>query len=147
MREAIFPVSGILSPLSAQGVEKQLRHLPGMMNVEVNSAAGTAAAHFDEAVTAPADIQRAIEECGFHCAGELLPKHLCEVPSRGKATHREEHAPPAQKEQIAHEMGHDPGMDMADTAPDMRRRFWISLLFTIPIFAYRPRGSGDDGHR
>jgi Cu2+-exporting ATPase len=34
----------------------------------------------------------------------------------------------------AHEMGHGAGMDMQAMARDMRNRFWIALIFTVPIF-------------
>ena len=40
---------------------------------------------------------------------------------------------------MAHEMGHD-GMDLAAMVRDMRNRFWICLVFTIPIFIYAPMG-------
>ncbi|PTX41265.1 Cu2+-exporting ATPase [Allosediminivita pacifica] len=41
---------------------------------------------------------------------------------------------------MAHEMGHGGGMDMADMVRDMRNRFWVALLFAIPIFIYSPMG-------
>jgi Cu2+-exporting ATPase len=41
---------------------------------------------------------------------------------------------------MAHEMGHGSGMDMAAMVRDMRNRFWIALVFTIPIFIYSPMG-------
>src|SRR5260370_10947537 len=44
----------------------------------------------------------------------------------------------------AHDMGHDmgqgAGMDMHAMVRDMRNRFWISLVFSVPIFAYSPMG-------
>jgi Cu2+-exporting ATPase len=40
----------------------------------------------------------------------------------------------------AHEMGHGAGMDMQAMVRDMRNRFWIALIFTIPIFVYSPMG-------
>jgi Cu2+-exporting ATPase len=41
---------------------------------------------------------------------------------------------------MSHEMGHGVGMDMQDMVRDMRNRFFISLIFTIPIFALSPMG-------
>ena len=41
---------------------------------------------------------------------------------------------------MAHEMGHGAGMDMQVMVRDMRNRFWIALIFTIPIFVYSPMG-------
>ena len=42
---------------------------------------------------------------------------------------------------MTHEMGHDAGMDMQAMVRDMRNRFWISLVFTVPIFIYSPMGN------
>jgi P-type Cu2+ transporter len=36
---------------------------------------------FDPEKTSVAAIQKAIEDCGFHCAGEALPRHICEKPT------------------------------------------------------------------
>jgi P-type Cu2+ transporter len=47
---------------------------------------------------------------------------------------------PALSHEMAHEMGHGAGMDMQAMVRDMRNRFWISLVFTIPIFLYSPMG-------
>ncbi len=40
---------------------------------------------------------------------------------------------------MAHEMGHR-GMDMSAMVRDMRNRFWICLIFTVPILVYAPMG-------
>jgi Cu2+-exporting ATPase len=47
-----------------------------------------------------------------------------------------EHVVPSKSEAMAHEMGHGAGMDMQAMVRDMRRRFWICLVFTLPLFAY-----------
>jgi Cu2+-exporting ATPase len=41
---------------------------------------------------------------------------------------------------MAHEMGHS-GKDLPAMFRDMRNRFWICLIFTVPIFVYAPMGS------
>ena len=46
---------------------------------------------------------------------------------------------PAMSADMAHEMGHSGG-DMGAMVRDMRNRFWICLVFTIPIFIYAPMG-------
>ena len=43
------------------------------------------------------------------------------------------------KEMMA-DMGHAPGMSMQDMASDMRNRFFVALLFSIPVFVYSPMG-------
>ncbi len=39
---------------------------------------------------------------------------------------------------MAHEMGHGPGMSMESMVRDMRNRFFVALLLTIPVFLYSP---------
>ncbi|MEO7172058.1 MAG: hypothetical protein ABIW86_04565, partial [Flavobacterium sp.] len=41
--------------------------------------------------------------------------------------------------EMAYEMGHG-GQDMTAIVKDLRNRFWICLIFTIPIFIYAPMG-------
>ena len=41
---------------------------------------------------------------------------------------------------MAHEMGHG-GTDMGAMVRDMRNRFWICLVFAVPIFVYAPMGA------
>jgi Cu2+-exporting ATPase len=167
MRTAIVEVGGLLSSLSALGVQKQLARLPGVKQVQVNYVAGTATVTFDENVTDLKAVKAAVHECGYHCTGEVLPKHVC-VPvdppasaftvSRGLAVdaahgharhpeHVHDKAVASQKPAaapamaaMAHEMGHGAGMDMQAMARDMRNRFWITLIFTVPIFIYSPMG-------
>ncbi len=48
---------------------------------------------------------------------------------------------PAMSAETAQEMGHGGGMDLPAMVRDMRNRFWICLLFTVPIFVYSPMGN------
>ena len=48
-------------------------------------------------------------------------------------------APSAVPADMAHDMGHS-GTDLSAMVRDMRNRFWICLIFTIPIFIYAPMG-------
>ncbi len=41
---------------------------------------------------------------------------------------------------MAQEMGHGGNMDLPAMVRDMRNRFWISLVFAVPIFIYSPMG-------
>ena len=166
MRTAIVEVGGLLSALSALGVQKQLARLPGVTQVEVNYVAGSATVTFDENVIDLKAVKAHVHECGYHCAGEVLPKHIC-TPSdppastvaispvlalayehaghaaehrRGRAVVHEEHAGQPAMAEMAHEMGHGAGMDVQAMARDMRNRFGVALAFTAPIFIYSPMG-------
>jgi len=161
MKTVTIEVGDLLSTLSALGVEKQLVKLPGVHRAEVNYVAGSATVVYDEAAIDLKAIKARVHECGYHCAGERTPKHVC-VPEDPPATaavavapathaahiHDEhgapqvqaEHAAPGKTDAMAHEMGHGGGMDMQAMVSDMRNRFWVCLLFTIPIFIYSPMG-------
>lgn len=166
MRTVTIEVGGMLSALSALGVQKQLARLPGVKKAEVNYVAGSATVTFDETVTNIKTIKAKVYGCGYHCAGELLPKHVCAsgdpaagaaaIPAHGPNGHAIHPAPMAHGTEaipvkgrvapagkagaMAHEMGHGAGMDMQAMVRDMRNRFWIALIFTAPIFVYSPMG-------
>jgi Cu2+-exporting ATPase len=42
---------------------------------------------------------------------------------------------------MAQEMGHGGNMDLPAMVRDMRNRFWICLVFSVPIFIYSPMGN------
>jgi len=151
-----FEVGGLVSSMSAHGVEKQLLRLPGVSAVQVNYVAGSASVTFDTERTSPEAIRGAIEECGYHCGGESTPRHVCVPHGAVAAEHGHVHvagagqaaaavaarhvAPHAGMDAMAHEMGHGAGMDARTMARDMRNRFWVCLAFTVPIFLYAPMG-------
>ncbi|MGH9810688.1 MAG: heavy metal translocating P-type ATPase, partial [Terriglobia bacterium] len=65
--------------------------------------------------------------------------HHATVPAPMSA-HEHDRAP-AMSQDMAHEMGHGPSMDMQAMVRDMRNRFWVALIFSVPIFVYSPMGS------
>ncbi len=156
MKTITIEVGGMLSALSARGVEKQLMKLSGVRKAEVNYVAGSATVTYDDSVTDIKTIKAQVHECGYHCSGESLPRHLCapedpptaamalpSAPMHEHAAHVRR-AEPASHDthagEMAHEMGHGAGMDMQAMARDMRNRFWVALVFTIPVFVYSPMG-------
>ena len=70
-------------------------------------------------------------------------EHAVTVPAVPAGTVHKGHAAPggqaAMPANMAHEMGHG-GNDLAAMVRDMRNRFWICLIFTVPIFVYAPMG-------
>jgi Cu2+-exporting ATPase len=159
-----FEVGGLVSSMSAHGVEKQLSRLPGVTAVQVNYVAGSASVTFDPQRITPEAIRSAIQDCGYHCGGETTPRHVC-TPHGAASEHAHanehaghvhehaEHVAPSAKPRaaehpmdhgtmdvMAHDMGHGAGMDARGMARDMRNRFWISLVFSAPIFLYSPMG-------
>jgi Cu2+-exporting ATPase len=59
--------------------------------------------------------------------------------SAGHNGHVPTSAQPAMSADMAHEMGHD-GADLSAMVRDMRNRFWMCLIFAVPIFIYSPMG-------
>jgi Cu2+-exporting ATPase len=165
MKQTSFEVGGLIAMLDFLGVEKRLATLPGVLRVDMNAASTTATVTYDETHTDAESIRRAIEACGFHCRGEIVPCHLCvpdstvvpptnprapsAVPVRHKhpgqtgGTATTPPAPTPAHDMMAHEMGHGAAMDMQDMVRDMRNRFRISLIFAIPLFAMAPMGMGE----
>ncbi|HEU4528114.1 MAG TPA: heavy metal translocating P-type ATPase, partial [Actinomycetota bacterium] len=139
--------------MSARGVERRLAARAGVLRVQANALNQTATIHYDPSATTLADLERWVEECGYHCAGRSVPGHVCDPqePPAAHAAHADEHAghampmaepegpAAAQRAADAH-TGHGghAGMSMADMARDMRRRFLVAIVFAIPIFLYSP---------
>lgn len=163
MKTTAIDVRDLLSPLSARGVEKQLAKVPGVKQIDVSCVSGSATVQYDETVTDLSTIKAEVRECGHHCGGELVPRHLCEqehppgdasatadsagvVPSPPTQLAHTGHVEPAQpadhadRDSMGHEMGHGAGMDMQEMARDMRNRFFIALLFALPVFLYTSMG-------
>ncbi len=179
MTTSTLEVGDLLSILGARGIEKQLRRIDGVGHASVNPVSGATTVDYDSTKTSLNVITSAIAECGYHCAGQALPKHICEnhegmieqepVPGSAKPAPDPAHSghsgmsapanPPlgptdtkgategkAQEHKkhgdaMAREMGHGAGMDMQAMVRDMRNRFWIALVFSLPIFAFSPMGT------
>ena len=58
---------------------------------------------------------------------------------KATTTHVHASTAPAMSADMAHEMGHS-GADLPAMVRDMRNRFWICLIFTVPLFFYSPMG-------
>ncbi|MGJ3264706.1 MAG: heavy metal translocating P-type ATPase [Salinarimonas sp.] len=147
MSTVTLEVGGLFEELDHLGVEKQLRAEKGVRRASANPASGSVTVDYDEAVTSVESLQRKLRSCGFRCGGRVTPRHVCEpaAPAPTQAppaqpSHAGHGGPTPAHDEMAHEMGHGAGMDMADMVRDMRNRFWIALVFTIPIFVYSPMG-------
>ncbi len=123
--------------MDGRGVERRLAARPGVLHVQANALNQTSTVHYDPDRTTLADLQRFVEECGYHCSGRSVPGHVCdpqEDPARPEA-----HAPDVGHATMAH-TGHGghAGMSLDSMVRDMRRRFFVAIVFSIPIFLYSP---------
>ena len=77
MTTSTLDAGNLFSVLGAQGIEKQLQRIAGVGRVAVNPVSGSTTVTYDPGKIGLPAIQAAINECGFHCTGEALPKHVC----------------------------------------------------------------------
>ena len=159
LSESVFEVGGFVRGSAAPGLEVALRRLRGVQRVEASPVSGSVTVTFDEAEISRETIEQTITECGHHCRGEVVPKHLCAVvgvptnhdaaevhgahahhaePVRPSAHGRAQSGAPAEMAHMAHEMGHGAGMSMDEMVRDMRTRFLVTIVFGIAVTLYSP---------
>jgi P-type Cu2+ transporter len=172
---AILEMGGVNWASSAPVAKCALLSRPGVLTASVNAVAQTATVTFDEEATSVAELATWVRACGYHCAGQSVPEHLCDPlldprshpPTKlpvdhdghtmppthgahvapGASTGLDEHAThpsPGTATVTSHEaMGHGgghAGMSMASMARDMRNRFLVAAVLSIPILLYSPIG-------
>ena len=123
-------------------VERALSRRPGVLAVDANPVAQTATVTFDPAATTVEELQRWVEECGYHCAGRSVPGHVCDpLGPEGHDAPAHDHAA-TKRADDAHGGGHGghAGMSMATMVRDMRNRFLVAAVFAIPIALWSPLG-------
>ncbi len=142
-------------------VEQVLGRRPGVGLVEANPVSQTATVTFDTARTSVAELRRWVEECGYHCAGQSVPSHVCDpmaepdpvdghgaVPAApwpaGSAVEHGGHEMAAGEDAASAQemMGHGgaAGMSMEAMVADMRNRFLVAAVLSVPILLWSPIG-------
>ncbi len=157
MNESVIQVDGLLTAGCARNVEKALMKLPGVHHASANYLNSTATVHYDESHVSLGALQAAVADCGYVCAGESAPDHMSHAVHTGHIAapamdhaahvgHAMPAAPPAAHagrvmsgpaplvDHSAH--GGRPGMTAADMERDMRNRFFLSLVLTVPVFLF-----------
>ena len=138
---AVLHVGGLHYATEKAVVERVLGRRPGVLSVEANPVSQTATVTFDPERTTVAELREWVKECGYHCAGQSAPGHLCDpLVSADHGPH--DHAGAARAEE-AHGGGRGghAGMSMADMVRDMRNRFLVALVFTVPIVLWSEVGT------
>ncbi|GAA1677182.1 heavy metal translocating P-type ATPase [Nonomuraea maheshkhaliensis] len=154
---AILDVSGLRWASEQNVVVAVLGRRPGVLHVEANAVAQTATVRFDPRRTSVAELRTWVIECGYHCAGQSVPTHLCdpmtepyrpadhaagaEVAHREATDHGGETIAPHEMAGHGDEMAGHGGMSMAAMVADMRNRFLVAALFSIPIVLWSPIGT------
>ena len=70
-------------------IDSVLGRRPGVLEVAANAQSGTATVTFDTAVTSVPELAGWVRDCGFHCAGQSVPDHVCDpMAEPGPRSHR-----------------------------------------------------------
>jgi Cu2+-exporting ATPase len=187
---AVLEVSGVQWATSKNVAEAVLSRRPGVLGVEANPVAQTATVIYDPSRTSVAELAGWVRDCGYHCAGQSVPEHICdplaEPPTAAGdmhdhpqttnhahtdhgSSHRHTdqgarhdhvitdaptepsttipvphvdhaaHSPVTPHEAMGHG-GHHAGTSMDDMVRDMRNRFIVAALLSIPILLWSPIG-------
>ncbi|HEY4397223.1 MAG TPA: heavy metal translocating P-type ATPase [Acidimicrobiia bacterium] len=118
----VLDVRGVQWASEKARVEAVLGRRPGVQAVESNPVAQTATVTFDSTTTSVEALRDWVRDCGYHCAGESVPNHVCDPDAVADDGHGQ------------HEMS------MASMVTDMRNRFLVAAFFSIPIVLWSPIG-------
>jgi len=150
-RTAVLEVRGVQWASEKARVEAVLGDRPGVIQVDANPLAQTATVTYDAGRTSITDLRDWIRDCGYHCAGRSVPAHVCdplaevgEAPAAapGAAVAAEApaaHGPMRSPHEVMGHGGHD-AMSMDDMVRDMRNRFLVAAVFSVPILLWSPIG-------
>jgi Cu2+-exporting ATPase len=140
-RTATLHVGGLHYASEKGVVEQALGRRPGVLAVEANPVAQTATVTFDPAATSVAELRRWVEECGYHCAGQSVPGHVCDPLAEPGAVAVHDHAA-VERADEAHGHGHGghAGMSMEAMGRDLRNRFLVAVAFALPIAVWSELG-------
>ncbi|HWH15020.1 MAG TPA: cation transporter, partial [Miltoncostaeaceae bacterium] len=153
-------------PCCATGIEQAVAAMPGVTRARVDYRGRTLSV---EGPAEEADVRRAVEAAGCRCSpDELAPlatlRHRAEAlpVTGGSDVDRMQYELPHTEAAEDHHpgaAGHDPGShghgghdhDMSDPGMaaamerDMRRRFWVALVLTLPVVLLSPIASNTLG--
>ena len=94
---AVLEVSGVQWATSKNVAEAVLSRQPGVLTVDANPVAQTATVTYDPKRTSISELRDWVRECGFHCAGQSVPSHVCDPMLEPGHDHHAGHA-----QQVAH---------------------------------------------
>lgn len=155
---AVLHVGGLRWASEKAVVESTLGRLDGVVSVDANPVAQTATVTYDPSVTSVAEFRRWVEKCGYHCAGQSVPGHVCDPMAEPGSAGHAGHAAPVDR--VGHDGAHDgdgaaatvrsphdvmghgghAGASMAEMVADMRRRFIVAAVLSVPILLWSPIG-------
>lgn len=91
---AVLEVSGVQWATEKNVAEAVLSRRPGVLGVDANPVAQTATVTYDPERTSVAELAGWVRDCGYHCAGQSVPHHVCDPllePATGADVHDHAH--------------------------------------------------------
>lgn len=123
-------------------VDSALGRRPGVHEVDANPVNQTATVVFDPMETSLEELRAWMTECGYHCEGQSVPRHVCDPMLPSRRSDSPEGGSQAGETPNGHRDGGAHGdMSMEAMARDMRDRFFVAALLSIPIVLWSPIGS------
>ena len=92
MKEVILEAGGLLHGSSAPALETFLRRQPGIHHVGANYMSDTVTVGYDESAVTETSIRQLIEQCGYHCRGQVMPANIIESATNEHLEHSTLHA-------------------------------------------------------
>ncbi len=142
---AVLEVSGVQWATEKNVAEAVLSRQPGVVEVDANPVSQTATVTYDPSRTSVEKLTRWVRDCGYHCAGQSVPDHICDPlaePGSG-ADHHDHHTGHQGQRTSQAAMGHGghhTAKSMDDMVRDMRNRFLFAAVLSIPILLWSPIG-------
>jgi Cu2+-exporting ATPase len=137
---AVLHVGGLRFATEAADVEHAIGRQPGVIGVLANPSAQTATVTYDPSRTSVSALRRCVEECGYQSAGQSVPLHVCDPLAEPAAAmpgaHHVEAAPHAMVPDEAMGHGGHAGMSMDAMVRDMRNRFLVAAILSVPILLW-----------
>ncbi|MBJ7450462.1 MAG: heavy metal translocating P-type ATPase [Blastococcus sp.] len=153
----VIEVSDLLRASSKSVVEASLSRRPGVLEVAMNPVAQTATVTYEPGKTSVADIAGWVRDCGYHCEGRSVPEHVCDPMAESSEMHAvhppeakpaghaggghgqgDGHEGRAPQEVMGHGGGH--GLSMDAMVRDMRNRFLVAAVLSLPVLLWSPIG-------
>ncbi|HZM68107.1 MAG TPA: heavy metal translocating P-type ATPase, partial [Nakamurella sp.] len=165
-RTAVIEVSGVHWASSKAVTEAVLSRRPGVLAVDANPVSQTATVSYDPDRTSVTVLAGWVRDCGYHCAGQSVPDHVCDPMAEptdqshdghpaqaGTRPHEVAHPGPAAEHGAGHGAagqrtaqdvmghgGHHGGMSMDAMVADMRNRFVVAAVLSVPVLLWSPIG-------
>src|SRR5690242_15007132 len=146
MKTVTLPVKGLNFAGCAQEIEKRLSDLEAISAVNASNVTQTATISYDDTKLTIGQVQDLVKDCGFACGGprsvqdeQRTTSVVSGVEETRQDMHDKDTAFSGMKSMGSmHDMS-DPMM-AREMEVDMRKRFFVALVLTVPIILYSSLG-------